>query len=223
MKLLNECYRHGLNDMNEFILDELDYYENSFIAFQIYFKATCDCVINTGKKFAYTPEFLDNLWVNCNAKLSFIEAVMTEKGLMYDRLEDNTHKIYQKGEDVLIWVYSDEPKDIMEISFLLQKQGEKAKLIEHKTLLVNRMGKIPLNDSYLDLWMHPTTLARYYHVEPYSERHFEILKRYLASLIPLGVKTITVIASDAPWNGQSKLFNGNYIANIFENNMVTIH
>ena len=39
MKLLNECYRHGLNEPDSFTLHELDYYEGSFVAFQIYMKA----------------------------------------------------------------------------------------------------------------------------------------------------------------------------------------
>ncbi len=223
MKLLNECYRHGLNEPDSFTLHELDYYEGSFVAFQIYMKAPCDCVVNTGKQFAYTPKSFNNLWVVCDAQLSFVEAVMTEKGMMYDRLEDNSQKVYRQGEDIILWAYRTSFKDFIEVSIYMQACGMKANMIEQQKIIVNNCGKINLRKQYLDLWMHPTTLARYYNVEPYSDRHFAILKRYLETLIPVGVRTITVIASDAPWHGQSKLFHDNHIANIFENNMVTVH
>ncbi len=48
----------------------------------------------------------------------------------------------------------------------------------------------PLNESkfFLDLWQHPSCLARMYKVELWSDIHFEIIDNYLKELASLGEK-----------------------------------
>lgn len=73
----------------------------------------------------------------------------------------------------------------------------------------------------LDLWQHNSIIARHYEVERYQDAHFEILKHYVASLADLGQKCISIIASDAPWAGQTchRLDDG---SNTYEYNIIEI-
>ena len=73
----------------------------------------------------------------------------------------------------------------------------------------------------LDLWQHSANIARMYQVERYGDEHFAILEEYVASLAALGQKCVTIVASDAPWCGQSchRLADG---SNVYEYNMIDI-
>jgi hypothetical protein len=53
----------------------------------------------------------------------------------------------------------------------------------------------------LDLWQHPSNLARHYGVVPWSEPHWELLKTWLAEMARLGQKVLTAVVSEAPWGG----------------------
>ncbi|MBR4185341.1 MAG: DUF4091 domain-containing protein, partial [Clostridia bacterium] len=58
------------------------------------------------------------------------------------------------------------------------------------------------NKFHLDLWQHPSNLARKAETPLWSDAHFAVIERYLKSLGELGQKAVTIIASDAPWSGQ---------------------
>lgn len=58
------------------------------------------------------------------------------------------------------------------------------------------------NGFHLDLWQHCSNLARKHEVPLWSDAHFAVLEPYVRSLADLGVKCVTVVASDIPWNGQ---------------------
>ncbi|MBR5285791.1 MAG: DUF4091 domain-containing protein [Clostridia bacterium] len=78
------------------------------------------------------------------------------------------------------------------------------------------------NGFHLDLWQHPSNIARQYGVELWSDDHFELLDSYCASLGELGVKSVSVIASEIPWNGQACQNELRYKANLFEYSMIPI-
>ncbi|MBE6682624.1 MAG: DUF4091 domain-containing protein [Ruminococcaceae bacterium] len=78
------------------------------------------------------------------------------------------------------------------------------------------------NGFHLDLWQHPSNIARYYGVELWSDEHFVLLDKYCASLGRLGVKCVTVIASEMPWNGQGCQSEVRYDANLFEYSMIPV-
>ena len=82
----------------------------------------------------------------------------------------------------------------------------------------------PLTESpfYLDLWQHPSCLARYYQVPLWSDEHFAIIGHYLTELASLGEKVITTILSDYPWGGQSCDLVPKNASNLFEYNMVAL-
>ncbi len=56
---------------------------------------------------------------------------------------------------------------------------------------------------YLDLWQNFTSLAHHTDVALYSDAHFQVIDRYLASLAPLGQRALTLVVSEVPWGGQS--------------------
>lgn len=55
---------------------------------------------------------------------------------------------------------------------------------------------------YLDLWQHPSAVARVEKVELWSDSHFEALIPYMEMLADAGQKTITATLNKDPWNHQ---------------------
>ncbi len=55
---------------------------------------------------------------------------------------------------------------------------------------------------HLDLWQHPSNIARKHEVPLWSDAHFAVLEHYCRLLGEIGVNCVTVIASEIPWNGQ---------------------
>ena len=73
---------------------------------------------------------------------------------------------------------------------------------------------------YLDLWQHPSNLARKAETPLWSDAHFEVIDRYAASMAALGQKSITVLAGDVPWRGQGCIDNARFPADLFEYAMI---
>lgn len=78
------------------------------------------------------------------------------------------------------------------------------------------------NGFHLDLWQHPSNIARQHGVRLWSDRHFDLLRNYCVSLGNAGVKCVTVIASEIPWNGQGCQNEQRYSANLFEYSMISV-
>ena len=77
------------------------------------------------------------------------------------------------------------------------------------------------NGFHLDLWQHPSNIARQYNVALWSDEHFEVLEKYTKSLGELGVKCVTVMASEMAWNGQGCQAEKRFKANLFEYSMIS--
>lgn len=56
---------------------------------------------------------------------------------------------------------------------------------------------------HLDLWQNPYAVARYHQVEPWSEAHFEALKKEIKPYVQAGGKSITASIMYKPWGGQT--------------------
>lgn len=57
---------------------------------------------------------------------------------------------------------------------------------------------------HLDLWQNPFAVARYYDVKPWSEAHFEALKKEMQLYADAGGDVITASIMHKPWNGQTE-------------------
>lgn len=78
------------------------------------------------------------------------------------------------------------------------------------------------NGFHLDLWQHPSNIARQYEVELWSDEHFEILEKYCKSLGEVGVKSVSAIVSEVAWNGQGCQNEERFEANLFEYSMIPV-
>lgn len=52
---------------------------------------------------------------------------------------------------------------------------------------------------HLNLWQHASTLAYYYQVPPWGERHWDIIRHYLRDLASRSQKVILTTIVDGPW------------------------
>lgn len=75
---------------------------------------------------------------------------------------------------------------------------------------------------HLDLWQHPTGIARGHAVALWSDEHFRLIELYAQEMARLGQKAITIIASDSPWAGQRCRRNPEYPSTLHEYNIVHI-
>ena len=75
---------------------------------------------------------------------------------------------------------------------------------------------------HLNLWVHCTSIARFYHVPLWSDAHFTLIDRYYASLAALGQKAVTVIAAEIPWSGQRCFRDRAYPSYLFEHAVVDV-
>ena len=75
---------------------------------------------------------------------------------------------------------------------------------------------------HLDLWQHNTSIARYHHVPLWSDAHFCLIDRYLASLAQLGQKAVTIIAAEIPWSGQRCFRDRTYPSYLYEHAIVDV-
>lgn len=55
---------------------------------------------------------------------------------------------------------------------------------------------------HLDLWQHPTAVARWHDVPVWSEEHYAYLRPLMRMLADAGQKVITTNLNKDPWNGQ---------------------
>jgi hypothetical protein len=55
---------------------------------------------------------------------------------------------------------------------------------------------------HLDLWQHPTAVARVNGVKPWSDEHWRLLEQPMAMLAAAGQKVITATLNKDPWNHQ---------------------
>lgn len=66
----------------------------------------------------------------------------------------------------------------------------------------------------LDLWQNPWVVARYNHLQPWSEEHMLLLKKHLKLYADAGGKYITTYAVNSPWSDNSYTIEGGMIESI---------
>ena len=69
--------------------------------------------------------------------------------------------------------------------------------------VVNQLLPEPSEWAYhLDLWQHPTAVARVHNLELWSDAHFEKMRPLMQMLADAGQKVITATLNKDPWNNQ---------------------
>lgn len=212
--------------------------KNSCAAFQILLFSDCRTAVNLGED-AWFSEYEDvyNIrFVNEGP----LEVNMNHIGMMRDdnpfyyadillnqkivQVKPNIpHSIYVEipiPEDLPSGVYKGKIKVYTSKMF---ENEESAGMVTY-TITVNDIC-LPVNtrdDFYLDLWQHNSNIARKAEVELWSDRHFEIIEKYVKTLADIGQCAVTVTVSEIPWCGQRCFLNEDTRANLFEYSMVRV-
>uniref|UniRef100_M4BZB4 Glycoside hydrolase 123 catalytic domain-containing protein n=1 Tax=Hyaloperonospora arabidopsidis (strain Emoy2) TaxID=559515 RepID=M4BZB4_HYAAE len=75
----------------------------------------------------------------------------------------------------------------------------------------------------LDLWQHWTAVARAHCVALWSNRHFELIDRYMAPLSEMGQKCLSVVATEMPWAGQQCYMEEQNASALFEQAILDVY
>ncbi|MBQ7500210.1 MAG: DUF4091 domain-containing protein [Clostridia bacterium] len=143
-----------------------------------------------------------------------IEEYITDDDLLRraDALLSSPNADFHPDEIAGIWIEFDIPenadagiyRDKVNIySSKMFGAEEKTACLEYELTVYGHVEKkLSDTDFHLDIWQHNTSIARYAEVPLWSGEHFELIEKYVSVLARLGQKAVTLIVSDAPWNGQ---------------------
>ena len=106
-----------------------------------------------------------------------------------------------------VWVSVDVPQDaeagIYKAEVTVKHNGWGKVTLPLVLEVVNYVLAKPADwDYHLDLWQHPTSVARAQGLKVWSDEHFEALKPVMTRLAEAGQKVITATLNKDPWNHQ---------------------
>ncbi len=108
-----------------------------------------------------------------------------------------------------VWVTFSVPSDAAagvytgEIALSLAETGERH-TVTYTLEVLDLTAPNPQDYQFdIELWQYPYRVADYYGVEPFSQRHFDILRPHMEKYRELGGHAITVSIVEEPWNGQT--------------------
>ena len=149
-----------------------------------------------------------------------------------DALDSDPVQIIRCGETGWVWVEAEigsgarESLNCIEFRLLSSDMFESETEVGAVKLLFTIYDRaIPRNIDlpfHLDIWQHPTNIARAHRTRPWSDSHFNVLEKYVASLAELGQKCVTLIVSDCPWSGQWCHFEHRRAADLYEYSIVRV-
>ena len=105
-----------------------------------------------------------------------------------------------------VWVSINVPQDAQAGIYkadVVVRSGREKVVLPLELEVVNHTLLTPDQWSYhLDLWQHPSAVARAYGVELWSDAHFEAMKPLMKRLANAGQKVVTATVNKDPWNHQ---------------------
>ncbi len=215
--------------------------KRGWVAFQIALKADEEFTvgISDNPHFSVYGE-LNHIRIEPRLEMKQANIIMNNVGMIED--DDGTFKsdILLNNEVVkadkrrtqLVWVEVEIPASVDagvykgQIDIYMHKMFEAEKKMETLSFIIDvRNVLMPEPSEYkfhLDLWQHNSNIARKHEVVLWSDEHFKVLERYIASLANLGQKVVTVIASEIPWSGQRCITDTAYPSDLFEYSMIHV-
>ena len=168
-----------------------------------------------------------------DTEVKCIEFVTDDDGAKKaDMLLSQTLRESDANAPSAVWVEINVPRDALAGEYTMKANLYGAFYNEDEQLLGSlalplRVMNYTLADPkdwrfYLDLWQHNSNVARKHDTPLWSDAHFAVLEKYVASLANLGQKAVTVCVSEIPWSGQSCFENQEYGGNLFEYSIVGI-
>lgn len=192
--------------------------KNSSAAFQIAVRTDEDCILNVGTEPYFSqrgqkPTVRIALDSDLTGTLNILDLTLTETGLRYaDALLSSPILELKAGEVRTVYAELRVPPDTDPGNHSFTVSFYTHRMLEAETKAGSFSGTVEVSDYvlhdvkankfHLDLWQHPSNLARKAETPLWSDAHFAVIERYLKSLGELGQKAVTIIASDAPWSGQ---------------------
>ena len=108
-----------------------------------------------------------------------------------------------------VWVTLEVPRDAEagEYTLTLDILNDGNAVVEQLNLRVKiqdkTLPKVENQAFHLDFWQQPYSVSRYYGVERWSDRHFELLRPYMELLARAGQSVVSAILFYEPWGDQS--------------------
>lgn len=218
--------------------------KNDYSAFQVLLKSNEDFILTISDKTVFMPQAhlpMIRLSLDFEQKLEWdLGTEINIVGLMEDddrilKAETLLHEktVFVKGNmGQPVWIEVGIPGDFKPGMIKGQVKLFSHRLFEDETLIDSMGFEIEVMDIrlpdpinfkfFLDLWQHPSNIARKYNVELWSDEHFSIMESYTASMAKLGQKSAAVVVSEVPWSGQRCYSVLNYPSNMFEYNIIGI-
>ncbi len=168
-----------------------------------------------------------------SAKLNLEEFVTDDDGILKaDILLGQNVRESRANVPTAVWVELDVPEDAVPGDYSVTVKLYRSGYFEDEVPVQSQIIPLAVADYVLpelqdwqfrlDLWQHSSNIARKHDVPLWSDAHFAVLSQYAASLAALGQKSITVVASEIPWRGQSCYEDHEYKGNLFEYSMIRI-
>ncbi|MBQ2045473.1 MAG: hypothetical protein II261_11640, partial [Bacteroidaceae bacterium] len=106
-----------------------------------------------------------------------------------------------------VWVTINIPQDaqagMYKSEVQIVAQGEKISLPLELEVIDQTLPTYDQWSYHLDLWQHPSAVARMENLEMWSDEHFEAIKRQMKPLAEAGQKVITTTLNRDPWGSQT--------------------
>ncbi|MGI6260431.1 MAG: glycoside hydrolase domain-containing protein [Acutalibacteraceae bacterium] len=244
LKVTNEAFRLKLNFDTEIPpdLQRLTAARRDHAAFQLILQSDLQYSVNTGHSDWFSSKGRlagphERLRVAVEApfpvKMNPEEFVTDDDGVeKADILLEQDVRESRANVPSAVWIELEIPEDAIPGDYPVTVHLYSSRYFEDETPVQSKTVMLTVASTvlpapqdwkfYLDLWQHSSNIARKHDVPLWSEAHFSVLKQYAASLAALGQKSITVIASEIPWNGQSCQEDHEYKGNLFEYSMIRI-
>lgn len=209
--------------------------QNSWAAFQVIFDCTEDFCINVGDDpwFSQLGDVaVIRIETKCDLSVSLSNIGMMKNNDLLEYGEIILHnKVVEvpKNTPRCVWVEINVPEGTAglhsgEILVYAGRLFQDETLVRKLDFQLDVKGYTMPDASewnfHLDLWQHLSNIARKAEAANFSDRHFEILERYVESLSRLGQKAVTVVASEIPWSGQRCFWEKRTPANLFEYSII---
>lgn len=107
-----------------------------------------------------------------------------------------------------VWITLEIPKDVVEGNYtseiIIKNQQKNQQRLQIQLQILNHVLPKPAAWTYhLDLWQHPSSIARVNGLKMWSDAHFEKMKPIMKRLADAGQKVITATLNKDPWNVQT--------------------
>ena len=155
-------------------------------------------------RYVMTDEFAKEGKTSCG----FRDKTEWDSSLVADVIDIRKDFILQKHCVTPVWVSINIPHDIIsgEYSgaFIVNVNGKELKRLGLQIQVLDSELPSPSQwNFHLDLWQNPYSVARYYNVDIWGKKHFEVMRPIMKALADAGQKVITTSIMHKPWNGQT--------------------